>query len=406
VRRVAVVTVARSDYGIYRPLLRAIEDAPDLELALIVGGMHLSPEFGSTIGEITADGFPIAERVEMIVSSDSPGGMSRSMGLGAIGFAGAYERVRPDILVLLGDRSEMCVAALAATPFLIPTGHISGGSVTEGAIDDSFRHAITKLSHYHFVESEEAGRRVEQLGEAPERVFVVGALGLDSVLHLPRWSIEELNARFGLSLDGPPLLVTFHPVTREYEHTRAYTVALLEALAKVNDPMVFTYPNADTNGRIIIELIEAFAREHANATVVPSLGSQGYISMMAASRAIVGNSSSGIIEAAAFELPVVNIGNRQRGRTAPVNVIHCGHSADEITGAVRRATSAEFRDSLKGMDNLYGRGTAAAAITAQLRTCDVGPGATAKAFYDVRSAAPSNHDGDRSRLHTERAISA
>ena len=373
-RRICVVTVARSDYGILRPLLRRIHEAHDLELALVAGGMHLAPEFGNTIDEIRADGFQIARTLDFLLPSDQPGDIARSMGRGTICFAEAYEQLRPDLLVVLGDRFEMQAAALAAVPFLIPIAHIAGGALSGGAIDDAFRHAISKLSSLHFVETKIYRQRVIQMGEEPWRVHVTGALGLDNLREIEPWSLDELNRRFdlGLEADCPPLLVTFHPVTREYTETRPYMEALLAALDACGHPIVFTYPNADTNGRIIIEMIEAFLQDRPHARCVPHFGTIGYFSLMARAAAMVGNSSSGIVEAASFKLPVVNIGTRQQGRLAPENVVNTGTGRDEILEGIRRATAPAFREGLKDLANPYGSGRAAESMVEVLRTVDLG----------------------------------
>lgn len=384
-RRIGVVTVARSDYGIYRPLLRKIEQAPDLELALIVAGMHLVPEFGNTIEEIIADGFTPASRVDLCLGSDTPGGIARAMGLGTIGFAQAYEQLRPDILVVLGDRFEMHAAAAAAVPFLIPIAHLAGGALTGGAIDDAFRHSITKLASLHFVETELYGERVRQMGEEPWRVHVTGSLGLDNLGQIELSSLDCLNRRFGLALEegDQPLLVTFHPVTREFQATRRYVEGLLAALAESPHPVVFTYPNADTNGRLIIDLIEDFSARRSQAFCVPHFGTQGYYSLMAQAGAMVGNSSSGIIEAASFRLPVVNIGSRQKGRLAAANVVHTGCTKNEILDGIRRACAPEFRQSLDGLTNPYGDGMAAPRMIEALSAVDLfDPALIQKEFQD------------------------
>ncbi|MFQ6016763.1 MAG: UDP-N-acetylglucosamine 2-epimerase [Kiloniellaceae bacterium] len=385
-RRICVVTVARSDYGIYRPLLRRIRDEPDLELSLVAAGMHLCPEFGDTAEEIHADGFEIAARVDMTLASDGPGSIARSMGLGAIGFAHAYQQLEPDVIVVLGDRYEMHAATVAAVPFLLPVAHIAGGSLTRGAIDDGFRHSITKLSHLHLVETEICSKRVIQMGEEPWRVQVSGALGLDNIREIKLLTLEELNRRFALCLErnAPPLLVTFHPVTREYQNTRRYMEALSSALKSCGMPVVFTYPNADTNGRIIIDMIDRFVGKRPDAFGVPHLGTLGYFSLMAQATAMVGNSSSGIIEAASFGLPVVNIGTRQAGRLAPANVIAAGYASAAILEAIERAAAPEFRKGLEGLVNPYGDGHAAERMIEVLKTTDLrDPRLIQKTFYEV-----------------------
>jgi UDP-N-acetylglucosamine 2-epimerase (non-hydrolysing)/GDP/UDP-N,N'-diacetylbacillosamine 2-epimerase (hydrolysing) len=394
-KKIAVVTVARSDYGILRPLLRRLSVEPGFELQVIAAGMHLATEFGHTIDEIRDDGFPIAATVEMMPAGDKPADIARAMGFGTAGYADAYERLQPDLLILLGDRFEMHAAAVAATPFLIPIAHISGGAVTEGAIDDNFRHSLTKFSHVHFVENQLHAARVRQMGEPAQRVHLTGALGIDSALETDWLSIAELNQRFGLALDPakPPLLVTFHPVTREFQNTRAHGEALMAALESAGLPVVFTYPNADTAGRELIAMIEQFVRHHQKphpqqAWAVPSFGSQGYFSMMRHASAMVGNSSSGIIEAASLRLPVVDIGSRQKGRPAGVNVVRVDCEASAILNAIHQVTDTAWRQRLQGLVNPYGDGHAAPQIMATLRALDLkDPSLIRKPFYSVGNDA-------------------
>jgi UDP-N-acetylglucosamine 2-epimerase (non-hydrolysing)/GDP/UDP-N,N'-diacetylbacillosamine 2-epimerase (hydrolysing) len=383
VRSIGVVTVARSDYGLYRPALRRIEAEPDLNLRLYVTGMHLSPEFGDTIKEIEADGFSIAERIEMLVSSDTPEGVAKSVGLGTIGFAQAFGRERPDLLVLLGDRFEMLAAASAALPFAMPLAHIHGGETTQGAIDEAIRHSLTKMSHLHFVATETYARRVWQLGEEPWRITVSGAPGLDNLGDISLLDPAEIEAKFGLRLTPETLLVTYHPVTLEYEQTEWQMQELLAALEEVHRPIIFTYPNADTRGRSLIALIEAFTAQHPQAQAVAHLGTQGYFSLMRHVAAMVGNSSSGLIEAGAFELPTVNIGNRQLGRVRGANVIDVGYGRSEIIAGIRRAVSPEFRASLRGMRNPYGDGHAAERIVNRLKSAPLDERLLLKRFYDL-----------------------
>lgn len=382
-RTIGVVSVARSDYGIYLPVLKEIKADPSLQLRLMVSGMHLSPEFGLTAKVIEQDGFEIAERVEMLLSSDTPEGIAKSMGMGVIGFAQVYTRSRPDILVVLGDRFEMHAAALAALPFKIPVAHIHGGEVTQGAIDDALRHSITKLSHLHFVATPEYARRLFQLGEEPWRVTVTGAPSLDNLRSIELLNAHELEARYGLRLDQPPLLVTFHPVTLEYEQTRRYVDELLGALEDMKMPVVFTMPNADTSGRIIIEMIENFVRTHTSTKIVDNLGTQGYFSLMALSAVMVGNSSSGIIEAASFKLPVVNIGTRQQGRVRGANMIDVGYSRAEIATGIKKAVDPRFRRTLDSLANPYGSGHASGKIVTRLREVVLGNELVIKRFHDV-----------------------
>ena len=380
---IGVVTVARSDYGIYLPVLRKIQSDAELRLHLIVAGMHLSPEFGLTVNAIEADGFEISERVEMLLSSDTPEGIAKSMGLGTIGFAQAYARFRPDILLVLGDRFEMHAAVVAALPFKIPVAHIQGGELTEGAIDDALRHSITKLSHLHFAATEEYRRRVLQMGEEPWRVIVSGAPGLDNLHSIKLLDRQELEAQFALHLDSNPLLVTYHPVTLEYECTEWQVSELLAALRECGLPVVFTMANADTNGRAIIRMLEEFVSSYPQARMVANLGTQAYFSLMACAAAMVGNSSSGIIEAPSFGLPVVNVGTRQQGRVRGENVIDVGYGRNEIIEGIEKAIAPEFRESIRGLPNPYGDGHASALIVNHLKWASLDHKLTSKHFVDM-----------------------
>jgi UDP-N-acetylglucosamine 2-epimerase (non-hydrolysing)/GDP/UDP-N,N'-diacetylbacillosamine 2-epimerase (hydrolysing) len=344
--------------------------------------MHLSPDFGLTVREVERD-FEITERVEMLVASDTPEAISKSVGLGVIGFAQTYARHRPDILLVLGDRFETLAAVTAALPFTIPVAHIAGGEATEGAIDDAIRHAITKMSHLHFVALEEYRRRVIQMGEEPWRVTVSGEPGLDNISATPALPIAEIEARIGMSLEPPPLLITFHPATLEPGNAEVQIAELLAALDTVEMAMVFTAPNADAEGRVIGARIQDFVRLHPNSRLVTNLGTAAYLSMMRHSAAMVGNSSSGIVEAASFELPVVNLGSRQRGRVCGKNVIHAEMKADTIVRAIRSALSPVFRERIRGLVNPYGDGKAAPRIVEVLKTVPLDRNLLAKSFYST-----------------------
>lgn len=386
-RTIGVVTVGRSDYSNYVPVLRCIQAEGGLTLHLIAAGMHLSPEFGLTVEAIEADGFPIADRVPMLLSSDTPQALAMSMGLGTIGFAQVYARSRPDLLLVLGDRIEMHAAVVAAVPFNVPIAHIAGGEVTEGAIDDALRHSITKLSHLHFVTTEEHGRRVIQMGEESWRVIVAGAPTLDNLRMMPPMSQEELATHLGRPLATETLLVTYHPVTREYERTEWQMQELLEALRLAARPAVFTLPNADTNGRLIARLIEAFVARVPTAHLVANLGTQGYYSLMSRAAAMVGNSSSGMIEALSFGLPVVNVGTRQQGRLRAENVIDVGYHRQEILAGIRRALDPEFRASLRGLSNPYGNGQATEIIVKMLKDVPLDDRLIRKRFVDAQTVS-------------------
>ena len=382
-RTIGVVTGSRSEYGLLFPVLKAISAEPALCLKLFVTGMHLSPDFGLTVREIERD-FEITERVEMLVASDTPEAISKSIGLGMIGFAQTYTRHRPDVLLVLGDRFETLAAVAAALPFAIPIAHIAGGEATEGAIDDVIRHSISKMSHIHFVSLDEYRRRLIQMGEEPWRITISGEPGLDNLSAVPDLPTHELEQRIGMSLTRAPMLVTFHPVTLELGQAEKQIGELLRALDRVGMPVVFTAPNADTDGRIIALRIQDFVDKHPDSCLVTSLGTAAYFSMMRRSAAMVGNSSSGIIEAGSFELPVVNIGSRQRGRFAPKNVIHCEPSAEAIEVAIGRAVSSDFRSGLRGIVNPYGDGQAASRIINVLKTVPLDAPLLKKPFFSVQ----------------------
>jgi len=382
-RIIGVVTTARADWSHLLPVVRRLEADPAVELRLYVTGMHLAPEFGLTVRDIEAAGCAIAERIEMLVASDTPHAIATSMGLGTMGFAHAFARSRPDVLVLLGDRFETHAAAIAALPFTIPLAHLCGGESTEGLIDEALRHSLTKMSHLHFAATEAYARRIVQMGEEPWRVTVSGAPSLDNLARLTRLSRPELEARVGVDLGGPTVLVTFHPVTLEYEDTEPHVTELLAALEKVGLPVIFTYPNADTWGRIVIRMIDEYVASHANATAVANLGPQAYFSLLEHCAMMVGNSSSGIIEAASFRLPVVNIGNRQRGRVHGANVIAVDCDRDAIVRGIRRAEDPGFRAALAALVNPYGDGHATERIVDVLKRTPLDRRLILKRFHQV-----------------------
>ncbi len=381
--RVGAITVARSDFSILLPILRQVHADPEMMLEIVVTGMHLAPEFGQTLREVEEYGFHIVDRVEMLLSSDTPEGTAKSMGLGLLGFGSLFSRWRPDILLIMGDRFEMFAATAAALPHGIPIGHIHGGETSEGAIDEAFRHAITKMSHLHFVSTEPYRNRVIQLGEAPERVILSGAPGLDNLRNLSLPDTGALERRFGIRLDPAPLLVTLHPTTLQLERTANDTEALLEALRQSGSPTVFTAPNADAGGREIRASIDAYVEATDDAWLVDNLGVAGYYGMLRACAAMVGNSSSGIIEAASFQLPVVNIGKRQKGRIAGRNVLHVEAEAPAILDGIRQALDPAFAASLADMENPYGDGQAAERIVKAIKEAPLSSDICMKSFHDL-----------------------
>jgi UDP-hydrolysing UDP-N-acetyl-D-glucosamine 2-epimerase len=369
-RKIAVVTGSRAEYGLLYWIMKGIQKDPELELQVIATGMHLSPEFGLTVTEIEKDGFPIAEKVEILLSSDTEVAISTSMGLGVIGFARAYERLKPDVLVVLGDRFEILSAVASAVPFRIPIAHIHGGESTEGAMDESFRHAITKMSHLHFPATQHYADRIIQMGESPERVYCFGAPGLDNISKLSLLSQRELHRELEIPEDKELGVVTYHPVTLE-KYTAEFQISvLLEAIQNFSSIYwVFTSSNADTGGRIITQRINEFVRENPDkGKVFASLGQLKYLSLLKHATVMVGNSSSGLTEAPSFELPVVNIGDRQKGRIRAANVIDVPlWEEGEIVSAINKAISKDFRDSLKELKNPYGDGNVSVRIIEVLK---------------------------------------
>ena len=383
-RKVCIITGTRSEYGLLYWLIKEIQEDPDLELQLIVTGMHLSPEFGLTYRQIEEDGFKIDKKIEMLLSSDTPVGISKSMGLGMIGFAEAYADLKPDIVVLLGDRFEVFSAAAAATIARIPIAHLHGGENTEGAFDEAIRHSVTKMSHLHFTATEEYKKRVIQLGENPARVFNVGGLGIDNIKKLKLLNREEFENSINFKLGPKNLLVTFHPVTLEHATSEKQFQNLLDALDEVEDTkFIFTKPNADTEGRIIIKMIDDYVSlNNYKSVAVTSLGQLRYLSAIQFMDGVVGNSSSGLTEAPTFKIGTINIGERQRGRIKADSVIDCEPSKESILIAIRKLYSKEFQDKLKNVKSPYGEGGATEKIKKVLKENNIAD-ILKKEFYDI-----------------------
>lgn len=380
-RKVAVFTGTRAEYGLLYWLLKDLQQDSEIELQLLVSAMHLSPEFGMTYQQIEADGFTITEKVEMLLSSDSAVGTAKSIGLGVLGFADALERMKPDVLVVLGDRFEALAVTQAAMILRIPIAHIHGGEITEGAYDDAIRHAITKLSLLHFTSTEAHRNRVVQLGEHPSRVFNVGAVGLDHLQRSKMFPLAELSASLNFKLEQPYFLVTYHPVTLASEPAKASFENLLKALdAFPQHQIILTYPNADDGGREIIPLLEAYAKQQPSRVLaIPSLGQKRYLSAVKYAAAVVGNSSSGIIEVPSFKVPTVNIGERQRGRLAAESVFSCTSN----TAAIIETLQIGLKSDLTQVVNPYGKGKASETILKQLKAADL---SVVKTFYDLQES--------------------
>ncbi|MGL5046232.1 MAG: UDP-N-acetylglucosamine 2-epimerase [Shewanella sp.] len=382
-KKIAVFTGTRADYGLLYWLLKDIQQSDILELQLIVSGSHLAPEFGYTVEQIEKDGFFIDEKVEMLLSSNSAVGTAKSVGLGIIGYAEALDRLKPDVLVILGDRFEALAIAQTATILKIPLLHIHGGEVTEGAYDDAFRHAITKLSHVHCTAAETYRQRVIQMGEMPDSVHNVGAIGLEHIHRSTFMTREQLSSSLGANLINPYFLVTYHQTTLANEPAAHTFKALIASLEQYPDyKVIMTYPNPDNGGGEIIALIEEYAR-HSKGKVlaIPSLGQIRYLSCIKYATAVIGNSSSGIIEVPSFNVPTVNIGARQQGRLAAKSVISCQTDTSSITTAIKNAILLLPKLQANPVENPYGQGNTSQYIVKLLTKTSPN---IIKSFYDIK----------------------
>jgi GDP/UDP-N,N'-diacetylbacillosamine 2-epimerase (hydrolysing) len=388
-RRICVVTGTRAEYGLLSLLMHGIRDDEQLELQLIVTGMHLSPEFGSTYHVIEADGFNIDRKVEILLSSDTGVGIGKSLGLGVIGFVDALAELNPELVVVLGDRFEILAAVAAALFNRIPVLHLHGGELTEGAIDESIRHAITKMSHVHCVATEEYRQRVIQLGEQPARVHCVGGLGVDVINQTALMGRAELEAALDFQFRDRNLLVTFHPATLAGEPAERQMAELLAALESLSDTgLIFTLPNADAGGRGLIAMLQTFVDRHSNVRAYPSLGQRRYLSCMAHCDAVVGNSSSGLLEAPTLKKGTINIGERQHGRLQAASVINCAAQREQIAAALQQLYSPAFQASLVKVANPYGHGGASARVVEIIKRLKPEE-LLLKPFYDLPAVVDS-----------------
>ena len=362
--KICVVTGTRAEYGLLYWTMRAIQDNPNLELSVCVTGMHLSPEFGLTYNQIESDGFPIDGKVEMLVSSDTSVGITKSIGLGLIGFADFYERSKPDWVLVLGDRFEIFAAVTAAMIARIPIAHCHGGEATEGLIDEAMRHSITKMSHLHFTSTNEYRNRVIQLGEQPKSVHYVGALGIENINRLNLLNKEEFESSIDFKLSSLNFLVTYHPVTLDNASAEQQFVELVQALSEFKEAkIIITKPNADHDGRVIIKLIDEFVSKNPiNSISFISLGQIRYLSAIRHCQVVIGNSSSGLIEVPSFKKPTINIGDRQQGRIESKSVISCKPEKESIIEAINLALSEEFQNQLPNIKNPYGEGNSSIKI--------------------------------------------
>ncbi len=383
-RKICVVTGTRAEYGLLRWVMEGIRESDQLDLRVVATGMHLSPEFGLTYREIESDGFRIDRKVEMLLSADTPSSISKSIGLAMIGFADALGQLDPDLVLVLGDRYEIFAAATSAMLARIPITHLHGGEATEGVIDEAIRHSITKMAHIHFVAVEAYRQRVIQLGEHPERVFLVGGLGIDNILRLPLLNRQELEQALDFQLGNRNLLITFHPVTLEQETSAPQMQELLQALALQQDTnLIFTMPNADTDGRVLFKMIEEFVNQQPETRkAFTSLGQFRYLSCLRHVNAVVGNSSSGLAEAPSFRIGTINIGDRQQGRLKAKSVIDCDPNRQTIEKAFELLYSGVFQERLASVKNPYGDGGASEKIVRTLEAIRL-EDILKKQFYDM-----------------------
>lgn len=365
-KKICVVTATRAEYGILKNTINEIYKNPSLELCLVVMGTHLSKNAGYTIDEIKEDGFPIAEQINILLDSDEPDAISKSMGITMISFADILKRHKPDMLVILGDRYEMLPVASCASNMQIPIAHISGGELTEGAIDDSIRHCLTKMSNLHFPGCETYRQRIIQLGEQPETVFNYGDVGVENIMKMPLLSVKDLESDLNIQLDNY-VCMTFHPVTTQLGDIQQQMKEVLDAISTFSETnFIITKANADAGGDFINEVLEQYVEKHDNCVLFDSLGIKRYLSLLANAKAVIGNSSSGIVEAPVLKIPTVNIGDRQKGRLMAESVINCKTEKDEIIKAIQYALDEEGQAKARSAESLYGNGNTSAKIVEEI----------------------------------------
>lgn len=382
-RKICVITGTRAEFGLLRPLIELIDKDKNLQLQLIATGMHLSSEFGYTLDEIIAAGFVVDKKVECLLSSDTSVGVSKTIALAISGFADALESLQPDLVVVLGDRTEILGAVIAAGMANIPIAHLHGGETTEGAYDEAIRHSITKFSHLHFTSTEAYRKRVIQLGEQPEMVFNVGAIGLDAIKKLKLLDKEDFEQSISFNLKKRNVLITYHPVTLDKEAPIETFENILQALDELTDTaLIFTHANSDKNGRIINKMITQYVNTHKDKAIeFKSLGQLRYLSALQFVDFVIGNSSSGILEVPAFHIPTINIGDRQRGRICNESVINSNNSLEDIKKSITFALDKQFRETIQQQEMLYGNGTAAEKILKVIKEHTIIP--LKKSFYNI-----------------------
>lgn len=383
-KSITVLTATRAEYGLLSPIIHALKACGSFEVRVVVTGAHLSPEFGLTYREIEKEGIEIDRKIEILLSSDTPSAISKSMGMALIGFADYFAERRPDALVVLGDRYETLAVCCAAMNARIPIIHLYGGETTEGAVDEVIRHAITKLSYLHLTSTEEYRKRVIQLGESPGRVFTVGAIGIENAMKKKLLSKQELANSLGLALERPYAVITFHPVTLENNSAEQQCRELLKALDMHPEmDYIITKANADADGRIINKMLDDYSLTHDNVSVYESLGSVRYLSAVKYSCMVIGNSSSGLVEVPSFKIPTVNIGDRQKGRLKAASVIDCSPKAEKISQSIERAKTIEFREICETVTNPYGDGDTSKKVVDAIVNMMSSEIDLKKKFYDI-----------------------
>ena len=382
-KKISVVTGTRAEYGLLKPLIKSLNDDSDFDLQLMATAMHLSSEYGMTVNEIINDGFPIVKKIKCLNDTDSAVGISKSISVALSSFALAFEEIKPELIIILGDRTEMLAVAIAASIANIPIAHIHGGETTEGAYDEGIRHAITKMSYYHFTSTEDYQNRVIQLGENPSRVFNVGAIGLDSIKTLPLLSKEEFEKSINFNLGGKCALITYHPVTLEEATAANQFKSILTSLDSIPGlRMIFTHANSDRDGKVINQMIKDYVNQNNEKAVeFKSLGQLRYLSALQYIDVVVGNSSSGVIEVPYFNIPTINIGDRQKGRVAPDSVLNCMPKEKDILNSLKKALSSDFQEAIQSQDQLYGTGNASLKIMNVLKKDDIVN--LKKSFFDI-----------------------
>lgn len=384
-KKIVIITATRAEYGLLRPVIQKLIATENIDAKVVATGMHLSPEFGMTVQEIENDGISVDRKIEILLSADTPSAISKSMGLAMISFADYFEEKKPDAILILGDRYESLAVCSTAMNARIPIFHMHGGEATEGLVDEAVRHAITKMSYLHFASTEQYRKRIIQMGEEPTRVFNVGATGVENILNEELLTKRELEESLGFNLTNKYVVGTFHPVTLENNSAESQITELLNALEQKNEYFyLFTKANADTNGRIINSMLENYEMTHSNFKLVDSLGMKRYLSALKYSRFVIGNSSSGLIEAPSLGVATINIGERQRGRVKGESIVDCNPVTSDIINAIKKVEDKQFQEHIRGCINPYGNGNTSSQIVSVIEDYLLNEKANLKKkFYDI-----------------------